>query len=179
MTPPAAEDAALISGPVIGAIIAGAVALVVLAVNAITSAVSQRRTRRRDAFSEAFASCVTYAELPYVIRRRDPADEATERLRISSELRRVQEDIAYYRVWLRGESSAVADAYDKLVADTRAVAGKAMHDAWLQPGVSSDAGMNMPDLGLGQLEAPRAAYIAQVRKALEPVRGAFRKDPAP
>lgn len=174
MTPPA-EDAVLLSGPVISAIIAGAVALVALAVNAVTSAVNERRTRRREAFAKAFAACVTYSEFPYVIRRRDPAAPATERLRISSELRRVQEEMAYYRVWLHGESEAVADAYDKLVTETRKIAGKAMHDAWLVAGVSSDNGMNMPDLGLGELEGAREEYVGAIKDDLAPVRAVFRR----
>lgn len=170
MTPPEANDAAALSAPVISAIIAGAVALIALAVNRITTSVGNRRTRRREAFSEAFAVCVAYAEFPYVIRRRDPSAPAAERLRISEDLRHVQEEMAYYRVWLRGESDTVADAYDHLVARTRQVAGGQMHDAWLAPAVSSDAEMNMPDLGLAQLDEPRNAYVLAVKDALEPVR---------
>jgi hypothetical protein len=176
MTPPqAANDAVSLSGPVISAIIAGAVALVSLAVAAITSSVATQRTRKREVFSKAFAVCVTYSEFPYVIRRRDPAAPAAERLRISSELRRVQEEMAYYRVWLRGESDSVADAYDNLVARTRAVAGQQMHEAWLISGTSSDADMNMPDLGLQQLEEQREAYVVAARNALEPLRSLFRR----
>jgi hypothetical protein len=174
MIPPA-EDSALLTGPVIAAIIAGAIALVTLAVNALTSAVTERRRRRRDAFSKAFAACVAYSEFPYVIRRRDPGSPATERLRISSELRRVQEEIAYYRVWLRGESDVVGDSYDKLVTETRRIAGKAMHDAWLVAGLSSDDGMNMPDLGLGELEGAREAYVEAIKHDLAPLMAFLRR----
>jgi hypothetical protein len=122
-------------------------------------------------FSEAFTACVIYAEFPYVIRRRNPESAAEERLRISSELREVQSDIAYYRVWLRAESVSVADRYDDLVAATRQIAGREMHEAWNEKAVATDSEMNMPDLGLGELEQYRENYVSTASRDLAPAMG--------
>jgi hypothetical protein len=149
---------------VLAAAIAGGVAVFTWAVGSIISTVQRDRQRRREAFSRAFAAIVAYAEFPYEVRRRDPGDEAGERLRISEALRTLQQEISYFEAWLRSESSAVGEAYADLVADTRRLAGKAIHDAWLAPAVAADADMNMPDLGLAPLQQSRTRYLAAVAK---------------
>jgi hypothetical protein len=60
-------------------------------------------------FSKAFAAAVAYEEFPYVVRRRASAPE-DERIRISTELRKVREDISYYSAWLFTESRAISEA---------------------------------------------------------------------
>jgi len=154
------------SPAVLAAVIAGAVALISLAVNAIVAGSRQHVDRRRDVFSKAFAVVVSYAEYPYVLRRRRASDPEGERIRISEELRKIQADLAYYTSWIATESRQVGEAYTKLVGETRRIAGQQIHDAWLQPPLEEDASMNMPDLGLNELLPYRDQFLSAVRSAL-------------
>jgi hypothetical protein len=163
----AASDTHAIHLPpeVIAAIIGGAVSLIVLAFSTWVAGQKERDRRRRDTYSKAFAAVAAYKEFPYVVRRRrggSAAVAAGERTRISSDLRTVQERLSYYTAWMTTESARVAATYRNLVSETRRVAGRQIHDAWIAKPVSSDAGMNMPDLGLADLAAAESTYLAAV-----------------
>ncbi len=154
-----------IPGSVVGAIIAGAVALFVLAVNTIVAAQREQRSRRRDIYASAFAAVMAYVEFPYVVRRRKGGEAevaAEERVRISEELREVQQQLAYYGAWIRTESPRVAAAYARLVSETRRIAGRRINEAWRLDPMTTDEGMNMPDLGLAELDASKDAYLEEV-----------------
>jgi hypothetical protein len=154
-----------IPAQVVAAIIAGAVSLIVLAVTNWANSQRDKDTRRREMYAKAFTAVAAYKEFPYVVRRRrdsDAAVAADERVRISEALRLVQQDLSYYSAWMATESARVAAAYCSLVADTRRVAGQQIHIAWTTPAPKKDEGMNMPDLGLGQLAAPEATFLAAV-----------------
>jgi hypothetical protein len=144
------------------AVTTGAVSLVTLAINAWLTGHRDRINRRRDIFAKAFAAATAYEEFPYVVRRRRTTDAEGERIRISTELRKVQEDISYYSVWLSTESRHVSQAYETLILKLREVAGGAIRKAWGEPPVGSDAAMNMPDLGLGALKPFKQAYLIEV-----------------
>ena len=150
---------------VVVAIIAGAISLITVATNTLVATVREQRNRRRDTYASAFSAVTAYKEFPYVVRRRrggTPKVAADERVRISEDLRKVQEQLAYYGAWMKTESPAVAAAYDTLVADTRRIAGGQIHDAWMTAPMSTDDGMNMPDLGLAALKPSEDAYLAAV-----------------
>ena len=85
-----------------------------------------------------------------------------ERVRISSELRRIQSDLAFYSAWLRTESPHVHRSFYELLGQVRQIAGIAMHEAWLEPAVEGDSEMNMPDLGLSALRPYESAYLNEV-----------------
>lgn len=170
MTLLAGDPPSVLSFPFVAAAIAGAVALISLAVNAIVTASHDRRSRKREAFSRAFEVCTSYAEFPYVVRRRRSSAPEDERIRISEELRKVQSDMAYFRIWLRGESPEVAGAYEDLVSATRRIAGGKIHEAWTVTPIEDDLAMNMPDLGLSELEQYRTRFIEIVRADLHPIR---------
>ena len=155
---------------VVAAAITAAVALISLVVSNIVGGVRANRDRRREVFSKAFAAAISYAEFPYVVRRRRTSDPEEERVRISTDLRAVQEEIAYYSAWIESEAPKVANAYQVLAAETRRIAGKQIHDAWNSAAVASDAEMNMPDLGLAELDAARRSYLEALRSNLAPIR---------
>jgi hypothetical protein len=151
--------------PVVVAIFAGAISLFTLATNTLVAAVREQRNRRRETYASAFSAVTAYKEFPYVVRRRrggTPEVAADERVRISEDLRKVQERLAYYGAWMRTESPAVAAAYETLVADARRIAGGQIRDAWLTKPASTDEQMNMPNLGLGELKPSEDAYLAAV-----------------
>ena len=147
---------------IIGAAIAGAVSLAVLAINSWLTGHRDRVNRRRDLFSKAFTSAVAYREFPYVVRRRRSSRPEDERIRISTELRKVQEDISYYASWLSTESRHVSEAYGALIGRLREVAGCEIRKAWSECPVRSDDEMNINDLGLGVLNAQEQAYLLEV-----------------
>lgn len=147
---------------IVAAAITGSVSFLLLVITNWWNGRRERLTRNREVFSKAFAAVQEYKEFPYVIRRRRKSSPEEERLRISSELRRVQADLAFYSAWLRTESSCVHHRYSELLAQMRSVAGKAMHIAWLEPAAENDAEMNMPDLGLSAIAPYESAYLEEV-----------------
>ena len=136
---------------IIVAAIMAAVSIATLAINAWLSGHRERKNRQRDVFSRAFMATVAYEEFPYAVRRRRTSVPEDERIRISTELGKIQQDISYYSVWLSTESRHVAEAYETLIAKMRKVAGQEIHNAWGAQPIESDTEMSMPDLGLGAL----------------------------
>lgn len=155
--------------PIIVAAITGAVALLALAINAILTAYRERVNRRHEMFSKAFAAAVAYEEFPYVVRRRRISAPEDERVRISTELRKVQEDISYYSAWLFTESWRISEAYKTLILQLREIAGREIQNAWNQPPVGSDAEMNITGLGLSGLKPFKEAYLHEVADHLSPI----------
>jgi hypothetical protein len=151
---------------IVAAAITGAVSLALLAINAWFTGHRERVNRRRDVFSKAFTATVSYEEFPYVVRRRRASSPEDERIRISNELREVQEKLSYYSAWLSTESPSVSQAFNTLIKQLRAVAGTEISRAWNEPPMSEDTGMNMPDLGLGTLRPFKGAYLREVSAEL-------------
>ena len=147
--------------PILVAAITGAISLAALSINAWLTGHRNRANRRRELLSKAFEAAVAYREFPYVVRRRRPSSPEDERIRISTELRKAQEDISYYSAWLTTESRYVSETYDVLVSRTRQVAGAEIHKAWTETPVQSDDEMNMNDLGLGALKEQEQAFLLE------------------
>ena len=143
-------------------VIAAAVAAVVsLGVWWLTARRGERQ-RKRELFAQAFAAYASYREFPYVIRRRRADQPAAERVRISSDLRGVQEKISFFLAWTKSEGVGVGAAYTHLVAEARRVAGSAMARAWDMPAITSDPQMNIPDLDLSSLRDAEDAFLKAV-----------------
>lgn len=153
----------LLTSAVVAAVVSGAVTIIGI----VIAERRKERERKRETFASALAAIVAYAEFPYVIRRRRASDPEGERIRISEELRGVQQDIEYHRAWIATESDSVQLAYDALVKDTRAVAGAEISKAWDVEPITGDAQMQMPDLGLKTLEAAKGAYLQTVKEHLK------------
>ena len=151
-----------VSVAIIVAAITGAVSIAALAINAWLSGHRERQNRQRDVFSKAFAAAVAYEEFPFVVRRRRASLPEDERVRISTEVGKVQADISYYSAWLATESRPVSEAYETLIAKMREVAGQEIHNAWATEPIESDTEMNMPDLGLSALRQHKKAYLDAV-----------------
>ena len=148
--------------PVVGAAIVAAMSFTVFVLTNWWNRERERLTRSRDVFSKAYAAVQEYKEFPYVIARRRKDTSEEERIRISSELRRVQADLAFYSAWLLTESSHVHRSFSELLEQTRKVAGKAMHEAWLQPAVAEDSEMNMLELDTSTLTPYEYVYLTEV-----------------
>jgi len=134
------EIGQVLSGTVIAALITGLTAVYM----SWRKNREEERSRIRNVLAEAFTAYASYKEFPYVIARRDASDACSERRRISTEIRAVQEKLSYYEAWTAAEAPAVGEAYSALIGQMRAIAGSAMRAAWTQPAVSGDGGMNNP-----------------------------------
>ena len=148
----------------IAAIVGAIAGLLASGAAALWAAYRADLERRREHFANALVAVTEYCEFPYVIRRRGIDDPEGERLRISTELRAVQQRIAFHEAWLRTESDEVAKAYERLVAEMRRVAGRQMHDAWEEEPIVRDADMNIASIERGDIDALREAYLSAVRK---------------
>ena len=139
----------------------GVASLIVLAATRFGEA----QDRRRKVFGKAFAACRAYYEFPYVVRRRGRKDGEAERLRISDDLRVVQQDLAYYRGWIGTESKSVARAYVRLVDRLRAVVGPEIRAAWESEPAQSDQDMSFT-IDLSEVIQAEDTYLATVRRHL-------------
>jgi len=148
--------------PVVGAVIIGAVSFTVFVLTNWWNGERERLTRSREVFSKAYAAVQEYKEFPYVIARRREDTPEEERIRISSELRRVQVDLAFYSAWLTTESRHVHRSFSELLDQAREVAGAAMHEAWLQPAAAQDSEMNTLKLDMSVLASFECAYLEEV-----------------
>jgi hypothetical protein len=132
--------------------------------------VRTERTRLQELYADAYSAVVSYQEFPYVIRRRRAQTlgheeiGGEERLRISGALHAVQESLNNYLAQISTESTAVSTKYDILVRETRRVAGKYMHEAWVAPALDNDAGMNIAGIDYAKLKTPEAEYLDAVKK---------------
>lgn len=157
--------ASIVSGAFLGAILTAAINIWL----ARRTRHGEERDRVRTAFADAFAAYAAYKEVPYAIRRRRADASAEERVRLSEILRKIQADIAYHLAWTAVESEPVGRAYTDLINATRAIAGTAMHDAWLTPAPETDSAMNIPSsiVDLTELAAYETAYIDAARAHLK------------
>lgn len=154
----------LIDGTVIAAVVTGFVALLVFAGNQYQA----RKDQLRKDFAEALAAVERYAELPYrILRRQDSTPEI--RGRVAELVHEVQQDILFYKSWVRIQSPEVAEVYDTLLRAMREEAGAAMTQAWNTAPITRDD--DMP-LGTGfrfpLMAEQRGKYVEAVRWQLQP-----------
>lgn len=159
-------EESVLSSEIIAAIIAGIVSLLAFTINSIYSNWRDRISRQRQEFSKAFAACVSYEEFPYIVRRRRGDCPEEERIRISSELCGIQKELAYYSAWLAIESKSISEVYENLVSKLKEIAGAKIHEAWEIPPITSDSDMNIPNLGLNELNPYKQNYLIKVKKHL-------------
>lgn len=152
--------------PLLAAGIAAAIAMLLHLLKSRTD----DRARVRVLYAEAYEWYASYKEMPYAIRRRRVDDPAAERIRLSEAIREIQARLDHFKTWTALENPGVGAAYADLLRELRRVAGASMHDAWTEPGTSTDSAMNMPPgrVDLSPLAPHEAAYFAAVRHALLP-----------
>lgn len=131
------------------------------------------RARVRNVLADAYAAYASYKEFPYVIARRDPSSPASERQRISTEVRATQEKLSYYEAWTAAEAPTVGLAYSALITHMRRIAGSAMRAAWSRPAVADDGGMNnpVPDYCPAELVPFERAYVIATAEHLARISG--------
>jgi hypothetical protein len=156
LTPP---EAALI-----GAAVAAAINIISLGIVGLR----QERQRRREFYARALEATHAYREFAYAVPRRRHDADAEERVRISESMREVQRELSYCESIMRIERArSVAAKYRQLVAQTRAVAGGYIHDAWTKPPITTDSEMNVPGgLDFSSIEPFETAFLDAVDQDL-------------
>jgi hypothetical protein len=158
---PAATGGSLSTAVLSGAVVAAALSGWVTAALARRSTRLEERARVRKTLAEAYQAYADYKEFPYAIRRRRKDEPGEERIRLSEEMRRVQSRLSYYQAWTLAESPETGTAYNDLVNQLRRVAGASMREAWKEPPLDDDEGMNIgPDrVDLGALKAAEQRFL--------------------
>lgn len=132
------------------------------------------RNRRRDLYAGGWSAVQAYREMAFAVRRRNAEDRAGERVRLSDAMREIQKELAYFEAMIgrervsefvfnvtgRDHRGVVADAYLKLVAETRKVAGGIIKRSWDEEPIKGDSQMHTPS-------------IAEELQALKPFDTAF------
>jgi hypothetical protein len=151
----------LLQSGVIAAVVAGAVSLTTWWATGRRA----RLDRQRQLFADAFEGCIAYREFAYIIRRRVD-DSREERARISKELSNVQIRIRSLSARLRVEAPKVSAEYDKLMAETRTVAGKYIKDAWQHEPLDPSETGNIVGIDYSGLNPMEDAYLKAVESHL-------------
>ena len=155
-------EEAITTPAVIAAAVTAAGATAVWVVGTLVTGRRNKNGRQREMFAKAFTACVRYEEFPYVVCRCRVDRPEEERHRISDELRLVQQELAYYTLWIQAESRTVGRAYEALVGAIRAVAGTQIHEAWKVQGAVSDTDMNIVGVDLSGIAAFKREFIEEV-----------------
>lgn len=141
------------------ALVAAAVAVCV----ALWNHMQGRRDRRRDLYSEAYKAVVTWAELFYRVRRRDPARP----YEIVALFHDTQEAIDYHDGWLSIESPPLARSYRKFVREVKTKTAPAIQTAWREAPCDPKNGFSPPsDEEPPNISAEKAAFLADVNDHL-------------
>jgi hypothetical protein len=122
-----------------------------------------RRDRLRTLYSSAYRAAVSWEELYYRVRRRNPESP----YEIVALFHEAQEEIDFHIGWLSIESPPLARAYERLVAEVKAVAEPCIKAAWKEPPCKLEDGFTPPD---GQddldLRAHKERFLADARDHL-------------
>jgi hypothetical protein len=152
---------------VVVVLISTGVAAVVSLLTVWVAGQREARQRRRRSYAEALAAGVAYREFPYAIRRRRDDLAGDERVRLSEALREAQRELAFHQAWIKLEgSSRTVVAFERLVAETRKIAGGYMHDAWNGPAAKADPEMNITGIDYSSIKPLEEGYLAEVRRDL-------------
>lgn len=155
-------DASLLAPAIVAAIVAGAVSLATF----ILAGRRARVDRQRQLFADAFATVMEYREYPFIIRRRNREERASEQQRISTALSEIQVKLKAFQGSLRVEAPEVGERYADLVRATRRIAGAAIREAWEAEPVAEDAEVNAPPFDFTELVVYDDAYLEAVARHL-------------
>jgi hypothetical protein len=120
--------AVTISAPIGGAAIGLAGILIGLWINGGRT----ERQRRRDLHARALAAVLSYAEMPFMIRRRryEAEERSAERVRLSTHFSTVKAELSACQVLLAADGDqGLSNAYETLVETARQTAGREAHEA--------------------------------------------------
>lgn len=142
----------------VAALVAAAVSLISLGFNRLWD----RRDRRRTLYSNAYQAALSWEEMFYRVRRRDPDKLYV----VAKRFHAIQEQIDFHQGWIASESAALGRAYCRLILTIKAHALEPIRAAWLQPPVSPDDGFSVDPIGGRQIDEAKERFIADLRDHL-------------
>lgn len=137
---------------------------------ATRDAVKARREQHRHELArqhgEALSTAIAWAETPYRIARR--TSDGPEALQLhATHMHDLQERIVYHQQWLRVESPAIAETYDRLVAAVKRITGPHLQAAWQRPATVTPEQMNLGALYPCEVTKECQDFVAAVRRELK------------
>lgn len=129
-------------------------------------ALQQRSTAReqlRQHFADALADIYRWAELPYRVRRRNPAPEV--RYEMAARISDLQEQLQHHSAWLRVENRDVHAAFIRLRDVVKEGTRADLQSAWKAAAIESDSDMSLGSTG-SDWASEVAAYGDAVRRHL-------------
>jgi hypothetical protein len=118
--------------------------------------------KRRDGYAIASKALLARSEFPYRVRRR--TSDAPETLAMLTRLENdIQEQLAAARGWISGESSRLADIYERTLRDVDSKVRPATEDAWRQRPITQASEMNLGEWGPGNQDEYISAFGRAVR----------------
>lgn len=145
--------------PLMGAILTLTAAVGVAAWNQYQS----RLDRRRDLYSDAYRAVVSWAEMPYRVRRRDPKQP----YEIVGVFHDLQESIDYHDGWISTESPELARAYRAFVRKVKKESAPAIKQAWAAEPCDPADGFSPPEsTAMPDVETAKGQFLADVRDHL-------------
>jgi hypothetical protein len=170
--------ASLITPSVVAAIVAGVITLMGSTIAAWRTSID----RRRQMFADAYMAYRAYCEVPYAVHRRRHDRPEDERIRLTNELREIQQKIGFFQAWTTIEAPEVGRAFGNLVGAMRRVAGAAITDAWSRPAITKDGQVPVGTaIDLSSLGTFEDAYLATVLRHSHRIRARlplFNRSPA-
>jgi hypothetical protein len=143
----------------VAALIAGAVSLGGLGLNRLWD----RRDRRRSLYADAYQAALSWEEMLYRVRRRDP--EGTYAL--AERFHAVQERIDFHQGWIAGESIPFGRAYCRLVLTIKSHTREPIRLAWASAPVKpGEGGFPVTPIDASELQAARDRFIDDHRDHL-------------
>jgi hypothetical protein len=141
-------------------------AALVAAVTALAVAWStrlgQRQDVRRSLYSEAYKAALSWVEMLYRVRRRDPAKQHA----LVEQFHTLQEQLDYYQGWIESESRSLGRAYRDLVATLKRATAGPIRQAWREDPCDPADGFAIELQDLDDVTAAKDTFIDAARDHL-------------
>ncbi len=144
------------------ALVAALTALLV----AWSSRVTERQDSRRSLYSEAYKSALSWVEMLYRVRRRDPAKQHE----LVEQFHLLQERLDYHHGWIESESRSLGRSYRDLISTLKNATNDQIRQAWREDPCDPAEGFDVQADGLPGVAAAKDWFIADVRDHLTVLR---------
>ena len=141
-------------------------AALVAAVTALAVAwsgrLAQRQDARRSLYSEAYKTALSWIEMLYRVRRREPGKQHE----LVEQFHTLQERLDYHQGWIESESRALGRAYRNLVATLKRTTAEPIRQAWRDEPCDPTHGFTIEFDGMDAVTAAKDEFIAAMRDHL-------------
>jgi hypothetical protein len=127
---------------------------------------SKRSEGKKEIYAKALAAVEAYKQLPYRICRRGESTPETRR-NLGKIIGDVQQELSFYRRFLRLDSEAVGIAYDALVDKAFAHGRQFRATAWSMPPAPEDMDMDISTVFNYNDSFEQRACLVAMRKELQ------------